>query len=163
MEKDWGQPLGDSVTSVDVRIMYRIGTKAPLGDFPDIADRGNPYFYLHPSKSLKRGFSGPAECPPYVPRDMSNVEIDETELEKKIEQARKEYRGWLGELETDVGSYDVGPIFVAGSAMGGFKNPVNIYFTEEFKNTCRRHKLGGLQLREVINGINPWTGLPLDE
>lgn len=203
-EQDWGRSISKSIDSLDVRIMYRDGTKAPLGDFPDIEegglvasqsaldvfrndidtffeivpvnitgagvikksgdwyevnlkdvpdipDRRNHYYYLHPARSLQREYSGPTECPPYESVDLSGVKIDEGELEAKIEKARAEYLGSLGELEADIASYDVGPIFVAGNLSGGFKNHVGIYFTDDFIRTCQCHKLSMMRLFEVTN------------
>ncbi len=203
-EHDWGRSISKSIDSLDVRIMYRDGTKAPLGAFPDIEeggliasqsaldvfrndidtffeivpvnitgagvikkseiwydvslndvldipDRHNHYFYLHRARSLQREYSGPIECPPYESVDLSGVKIYEGELEAKIEKARAEYLGPLGELEADIGSYDVGPIFVAGNLSGGFKNHVGIYFTDDFIKTCQRHKLSMMRLFEVTN------------
>lgn len=207
LEKDWGRSLGTSISTVDVRIMYRDGTKAPLGDFPDIEegglvvsqsaletfrkdidtffeivrinitgagvikksgvwyevsleelpeipDRCNDYFYLHPARSLQREFDGPTECPPYESVDLTDAEIDHRELEAKIEKARAEYLGPLGELEVDIGSCDVGSIFVAGNLAGGFKNHVGIVFTDDFVKTCRRHKLRAMRLFEITNDAN---------
>jgi len=207
LDEDWGRSISKSTGSVDVRIMYRDGTKAPLGDFPDIEegglvasqsaldvfrndidaffeivpvnitgagvikksgvwydvdlkdapdipDRQNHYFYLHPARSLQREYSGPTECPAYESADLSDIEIDQAELEAKIEKARAEYLGPLGELEADIGSYDVGPIFVAGNLSGGFKNHVGIYFTDNFIKTCQRNKLSTMRLFEVTNDAN---------
>ena len=207
LDQDWGRPMSESIESLDVRLMFREGTKAPLGDFPDIEEGGlaisqsaldvfwddidvffekvpiriagagvikksgiwddvsledlpdvpdwkNPYFYLHPSRSLQREFEGPTECPPYVSKDLWGTEIDQAELEAKIEKARAEYLGPLGELEADVGAYDVCSIFVAGNLSGGAKNHVGIVFAEKFIETCKRHKLSMMRLFEVTNDVN---------
>lgn len=206
-ETDWGRPMEALPDSLDVRIMFRDGTKSPLGDFPDLEDgglvasesalevfredvteffeviplkvtgagvikksgiwykvsleempditgTGNDYFYLHPARSLQREFGGPAECAPFEFRDLSGVEIDEVELKAKIERAKAEYLGPLGELQADIGSYDVGSIIVAGNLAGGFKNHVGIYFAEQFINTCKKKKLSMMRLREVTNNGN---------
>ncbi len=203
-EQDWGRPLEESVRSINVRIMYRDGTKAPLGDFPDIEegglvasrkalevfqqeideffqivpiqvtgagvvkrsgiwyeteleevpdipDRKEEYFYLHPVRSLQREFGGPAECPPYESPDLYGVEIDEAELAAKIEQAKADYLGPLGELEADIADFSVGSIFVAGNLAGGFKNHVGIYFTDEFAKRCKQHGLLAMRLQEITN------------
>ena len=204
LEQDWGRSINNSAVSFDVRIMYRDGTKAPLGDFPDIEegglvvsqsaldvfrhdidvffeivpinitgagvikengvwhvvelkdvpdipDRQNPYFYLHPAQSLQREYTDPRECPRYQSADLSDVKINQDELDAKIESAKNEYLGSLGELEADIGSYDVGSVFVAGNLSGGFKNHVGIYFTDDFIKTCRRHKLSTMRLYELAN------------
>jgi hypothetical protein len=207
LDQDWGRPISESIESLDVRLMFREGTKAPLGDFPDIEEGGlamsqsaldvlwddievffdkipiritgagvikksgiwyevsladlpgipdqkNPYFYLHPARSLQREFEGPTECPPYESKDLWGVEIDQVQLEAKIKKARDEYLGPLGELEADVGAYDVGSIFVSGNLAGGFKNHVGIFFADKFIETCKRHKLKMMRLLEVTNDAN---------
>ncbi len=93
----------------------------------------------------------PIDCRQYESVDLSGVKIDEGELEAKIEKARAEYLGPLGELEADIGSYDVGPIFVAGNLSGGFKNHVGIYFTDDFIKTCQCHEPSMMRLFEVTN------------
>lgn len=206
-ETDWGRAMEASPDSLDVRIMFRDGAKAPLGDFPDLEDGGlvasksalqvfqedvteffeviplkvtgagvikksgiwykvsleempaipdksNDYFYLHPARSLQREFDGPVECAPFEFRDLSDVDIDEDELRAKIEKARAEYLGPLGELRADIGAYDVGSIIVAGNLAGGFKNHVGIYFTERFIDTCKKKKLSLMRLREVTNNAD---------
>ena len=108
----------------------------------------------HPQRSRKDVVgipTTPIECPPYESVGLSGVEIDQDELEAKIERARAEYLGPLRELEADIGSYDVGPIFVAGNLSGGFKNHVGIYFTDDFIRTCQCHKLSMMRLFEVTN------------
>lgn len=122
-----------------------------VDELPDIPDKQDSYFYLHPARSLQREFDGPAECAPFEFRDLSGVDLDEDEIKSKIAKAREEYLGALGELETDIGSYDVGSIFVAGNLSGGFKNHVGIYFTDRFVSTCKQHKLRMMRLLEVSN------------
>ena len=87
-------------------------------------------------------------------KDLWGVEIDQAELEAKIRKARAEYLGPLGELEADVGAYDVGSIFVAGNLSGGLKNHVGIFFADNFIETCKRHKLSMMRLLEVTNDAN---------
>ena len=132
-----------------------------LDELPEIPDKSEDYYYLHPLRSLQREHPNPEECPELAIRDFDEVEINEDELSEKIERAKREYLGWLGEVKADIGSYEVPPIFVAGTTLGFMKNPVGIYFTDEFKRRCKKNKLKTMRLREVVDGVNPWTGLPL--
>jgi len=89
-----------------------------------------------------------------VSKDRWGMEIDQAKLEVKIKNARAEYLGPLGELEADVGAYDVGSMFVAGNLSGGFKNHVGIFFTDNFIKTCNRHKLRMMRLLQITNDAN---------
>lgn len=206
------QSLQGILERIDVRIMYKAGTRSPLGDFPeidehglavseralaifreeidtffevipmhvthggeikrssvwnktvlselpDIPDKNDSFFYLHPVRALQRGQDGPAPLPVYEPGDFTGVEIDEADLRKRIEEAKKSYKGWLGELQADIGSFPVGPLFVAGRTSRDARTPVQICFTEEFQRICKREKLTRIKLCEVRNGLSPWTHL----
>lgn len=143
-----------TITGAGVTKKSGIWHEVELKDVPDIPDRENPYFYLHPARSLQREYSSPRECPSHESRDLSGVKIDQAKLEAKIEKAKNEYLGSLGELKADIGSYDVGPIFVAGNLSGGFKSHVGIYFSEDFLEISRRHKLSIMRLHEIVNDVN---------
>lgn len=156
------EKLPVTVTGGGVEKKSGIWYAQDLEELPEIADMSCDYYYLHPSRSLQREHPNPSECPEFKLGGPQEFQIGEAELDRKTKQAKEEYLGWLGELKADIGSNEVPPIFVAGTTLGFMKNPASIYFTDEFKQRCKKNKLRIMRLREVIDGINPWTGLPLE-
>lgn len=115
-----------------------------INELPEIPDKENQYYYLHPCASLLASNNEPKELPEFIPREPSEINIYPEELERKLEKIRENYKGLLYAIEEDIGDYHTGPIFVA-------RDSANIYFNDEFIKICKKEKLLKPKLSAVDN------------